>query len=199
MGTYVEFIACPPEGPLGQIVTMIAGFAAWYVTDFAEDGDTQVLGLITAVKEHGVAAFTGLRPDDHAVVDKLVAEFYGFYCDHPRRQQLRKVETSMLRMARYRWLHEEMEGMLTPEVSSLWAYIYVGRPFAPPNRTAGYISDDDASWVSWWSLDEVWLLRRGLPPRNFAGSEDTRDVLHAAHTALEFAEREACGLVVTAF
>lgn len=105
----------------------------------------------------------------------------------------------MLRVWRYRLLHAEMSGGLAPAVSELWGCIYMGRPVAPPGRVRGYVSDDDASWVAWWSLAEVELLQGGLPGRGFVGAEETEGVLDAAHDALEFAVRERCGLVVTAF
>lgn len=199
MGTYVEYIACPPEGPLAQIAASIVDFAAWYVEDFAEDGDPEVLALITAMKDHGPAALAHLPPELDAVLDRLVAEFYGFYCDCSLGPRLREVETSMLRVHRYRLMHEELGGTLEPAVSDLWRYIYTGRPVAPPDRARGYISDDDASWVAWWSLAEIQALRRGLPPRGFVGSTETDQVIDAVHDALEFAAQEQCGLVVTAF
>jgi len=199
VGTYVEFWACPPEGPLAQIAASAGDFAAWYVGDFAEDGDPRVLGLIRAMVEHGPAALAGLAPEFDAVVDQLVGEFYGFYCDHSGGLRLRGVNTSMLRVWRYRLLHAEMGGGLAPAVSELWGYIDMGRPVAPPGRVRGYVSDDDASWVAWWSLAEVELLQGGLPGRGWVGSEETEGVLDAVHDALEFAARERCGLVVTAF
>lgn len=199
MGTYVEYFACPPAGPLAQIAASVEGFAAWYGDDFAGDGDPRILELITAVNDHGPAALAHLPPELDAVVDGLVGEFYGFYCDSSRGPRLPVVKTSMLRVHRYRLLHEEIGGMLDPAVSGLLRYVYTGRPVAPRDRTRAYISSDGASWVGWWSLAEIRSLRGGLPARGLVGSEETLHVLDAVHDALEFADREQCGLVVTAF
>lgn len=200
MGTYVAFIRCPPDGPLAQIVTHIEGYRAYYVGVFAADGDPAVLELIDAVAERGVDALTGLTPTSYPVVDRWVSEFYGFYCDSSAAPPLPTVKTSMLHLRRYRQLHEEIAGQLTAEVSALWRYIYIGRPVAPASRAVDYISDDDASWVAWWSLAEVRLLRQSLPSSAAFGQEDmTEAVLAAMHVALKAAEDSGCGLVVTAF
>ncbi len=199
MGTYVEYILCPPEGPLSQIEAAIHGFADWYVGDFAEDADPQVLALITAIKDHGTITLADLAPERDATLDRLVGEFYGHYCDCAGEPRVPEVHTSMLRVQRYHQLHEEMAAMLAPAVSDLWRYIYSGRPVAPANRTRPYISDDGASWVAWWSLTEIRALRAGLPAPDFVGSDYTEFVLPAVQEALAQADQLRCGLVVTAF
>lgn len=201
MGTYVEFRPCPAEGPLPQIVQTAQEYLAWYVSDFAEEADEQVRDLLTSLVEQGAAAVSELEPSAFATMDKLVAEFYGFMCDSPGRclSLPPHVDCSQLRVQRYVRLHEEMRGLVSPSASHLWQFVSAGRPFAPSHRRSGYISDDGVSWVSWWSLEEVRLLASDLPPPEFFGSEFTKGVLVAAHTALAYAQRENSGLVVTAF
>lgn len=84
-------------------------------------------------------------------------------------------------------------------VTSLWAYIGSGRPIAPANRVTGFVSCDEATWVSWWAPDEVETLLRDLPGPSFATSDFTEGVLASVHCALNHAASKGSGLVITAF
>jgi hypothetical protein len=190
---------CPPEGPLRQIVACADRFCSWYAEFFADEADAAVLELLAAATQQGPEAFLTVAPSSFATVDKLVADFYGFYCEHAEGVTVPgHISCPVLRVQQYMQLRKEIGALLTPDVSELWQFIYEGRPVAPPCRRNGYVSDDIASWVSWWSLDEVHVLSRGLP-QEFGGSVFAGEVLNAVHTALDVARREKCGLVVTAF
>lgn len=97
-----------------------------------------------------------------------------------------------------RLLHNDFAGFVSERCATLWSYIYRGRPFAPPGTTREYVSDDDNSWVSWWSLEEVKYLCRNLPSAVF-GSDETEGVMECVRCALNHAESLQSGLVITAF
>lgn len=101
MSIYVEYRPCEPDGPLEQLSVNHRRFVEWYTTDFFEDEDSDVLDLSMSLMETGASGLAGLPADAFPIFDRLVSEFYGFYCDTGGRGLPPRAPCGSLHVRRY--------------------------------------------------------------------------------------------------
>lgn len=188
MGTRVEFWPCLASGPVEGLVKSAPAFRDWYASEYAESC-AKVLKLAEDLTQHSSRAFAKCAPE---TTDRLVAEFYGFFAKDTT------LPVPMLNLQHYLHVVDAMEADApSSEVRKLVAFIPTGRPVAPEDRHTPYLSDDNASWVSWWTHAEVLLLRAELP-RHLANRLN-HEGLDVIHEALDLAHVSQTGLVITVF
>ena len=207
MGCYVEFWHGPPDGIASHLVGgPLAEFEAWcdeVIREFPGEIDPRVVELLRRVRTGGVEHLRAKSASEAEVVDRLVDEFYGSYCDRGAgAERLESACESMINV----WHYESARPALhragvSPEVLRLWDYLVAGRALLRDPVELPYVSEDEWFCVGYWTADEVIVLDgalRGIEPwPGDAEAEWAAVALDAARAALAGALARQSGLIIT--
>ena len=111
-------------------------------------------------------------PREAKVVDRMVADFYGYYCDTVARAEVESIEGPNLYVRRYARLVDWVAEALGSAGSELWNHLLNGRGIWRGGNDVAFDDAGDAYFVGYVTLAECEALApsmaRASPP---AGGE----------------------------
>jgi len=200
MGIYVTFWHCHPAGLVDEFLGgPLDEFESWLAATMAEfpgDIEGSAYPLLKAVRANGRAALEATTSADAMAVDRLMDAYFGMFCDMKRAELKRRADQSML----YSRYFEGMFGSSDETAASsaafrLWSFILKGRPGCRDPNLLPYESEDGVYRLSYWTLDEVKLLREAVIAGAQAPGVEAR-AQTATKNALAGALEQGSGLII---
>jgi hypothetical protein len=201
MGRWVTLFEGAEDGIEGHLEPRLPGFHSWYarLEEEPEHEDVgavlQLLGALVSGMPRPVVA----TAQQAWIVDRMVADFYGFYRGTAARNEVKEIEGPMLYVRRYEslapWVAEHV-GVLGRQ---LWNHLLEGRGIWRNGHSIPFDPGGDDYFVSYVTLAECRALAAVLasitPPR---GGEVEVEAYGYVVSAVQVAARDGHGLIMQA-
>ncbi len=200
MGIYVTFWHCHPAGLadefLGGPLDEFDSWLAATIAEFPGDIEESVYPLLKAVRANGRAALEATTSADAMTVDRLMDAYFGMFCDKERAGLKRHADQSLLYARHFEGMFgSDNETAVSSAAFRLWDFMFKGRPECRDPNLLPYESEDGVYRLSYWTLDEVKLLRDAVIAGAQAPGVEER-ARTATKNALASAFEQGAGLII---